>query len=138
MNPGRRSGVRCCMSNSTINQRWHCCGALWLLGLLLFVLLGDDVAAESPSTPPLFRTIDLNRDETQQVELSNGAKVRVKLLEVEEIRDSLRTAVRDARVKVAVNGRAVTLHSGNYHLPVTFAGVQIDCPVTQGYYPRHD
>jgi hypothetical protein len=57
----------------------------------------------------------------------------VKLFDLEEVRDSLRSAVRDARVKVKLNGRAITLHSGNYHLPVTFAGVQIDCPVTGGY-----
>src|SRR5262249_11118936 len=38
-----------------------------------------------------------------------------------------------AEVTALVGGRKVTLVSGNYRLPVTVAGVQIDCPVTKGY-----
>ena len=34
---------------------------------------------------------------------------------------------------VEVDGEKVTLVSANYRLPVTVAGVQIDCPVTKGY-----
>ena len=37
------------------------------------------------------------------------------------------------KVNVDVNGETVTLVSANYHLPVTIAGVQIDCPITKGY-----
>src|SRR5262249_34004087 len=36
-------------------------------------------------------------------------------------------------VTVEVAGQKVTLVSANYRLPVTVAGVQIDCPVTKGY-----
>src|SRR5206468_8172761 len=36
-------------------------------------------------------------------------------------------------VKVEVNSAAVTLSSGNYQLPVSAGGVQVDCPVTGGY-----
>ena len=36
-------------------------------------------------------------------------------------------------MKVEVNGKPVTLTSGNYHLPVPAGGVQVDCPVTGGY-----
>ena len=39
---------------------------------------------------------------------------------------------------VEVNGQAVTLVSATYHLPVTVAGVQIDCPVTKGHYKDCD
>jgi hypothetical protein len=45
----------------------------------------------------------------------------------------LRNAVRKAEVKVELAGEAVTLVSANYRLPVTVAGIQIDCPVTRGY-----
>src|SRR4029453_13846362 len=31
-----------------------------------------------------------------------------------------------------------TLASGNYRLPATIAGVQVDCPVTKGYYRNCD
>src|SRR5262245_55777071 len=87
---------------------------------------------------PLFRTVDLNRGEAQEVELTDGTKVKIKLLEVEEVRDSLRSAIRLARVKVEINGSTATLTSGNYRLPVTVAGVQIDCPVTRGFYRNCD
>ena len=69
------------------------------------------------------RTIDLDLGESREVELSDGAKARVKLLGVEETRDSLRAAIREARVQVEVNGQAITLVSATYHLPVTVAGV---------------
>src|SRR5207249_9983138 len=42
-------------------------------------------------------------------------------------------AVRRAEVRVEVGGESVSLVSANYRLPVTVAGVQIDCPVTKGY-----
>jgi hypothetical protein len=41
--------------------------------------------------------------------------------------------VRQARVRVEINGQSLVLTSATYHLPVKFAGVQIDCPITQGH-----
>ena len=32
-----------------------------------------------------------------------------------------------------INGVVTNLISGNYHLPVTLAGIHVDCPVTGGY-----
>ena len=44
------------------------------------------------------------------------------------------TRLRKAEAKVQVNGETVSLiFSSNYRLPVTVAGVQIDCAVTKGY-----
>jgi hypothetical protein len=57
----------------------------------------------------------------------------VKLLKLEETRDSLRNAIRQVKVTVEVAGRQVTLDSATYHLPVTVGDVQIDCPITKGY-----
>ena len=37
---------------------------------------------------------------------ADGTKARVKLLDVEEERDGVRSAIREARVKVEVNGQA--------------------------------
>ncbi len=78
------------------------------------------------------RALDLNLGESADVELSNGSTARVKLLDVQESRDSLRQAVRKARVTVEVNGKSVSLFSACYNLPVTIAGVQIDCPIARG------
>ena len=106
--------------------------ALVALGLFVLVL---PLQAEPPKptlTAPM-RTIDLNVGETQQVELSDGKKVSVKLLDVRETRDDFRNAVRKAEVTVEVAGAKVSLVSANYRLPVTIVGVQIDCPITKGY-----
>lgn len=86
-----------------------------------------------PTLAPLQRTIDLNVGESQEVELANGKKIPVKLLDLRETRDDLRQAVRKAEVTVEVGGEKVVLVSANYRLPVTVAGVQIDCPITKGY-----
>jgi len=77
--------------------------------------------------------VDLNVNEAQEVTLSDRTIVRVKLLSVDETRDPMRDAVRQARIRVEVNGQSLVLTSATYHLPVTFAGVQIDCPITQGH-----
>ena len=82
---------------------------------------------------PLVRVVDLNVGETQQVTLHNGEKATVQLLELTEKRDSVRKAVRKARVKVKVNGQITSLVSSTYHLPKSTGGVQIDCAVTKGY-----
>src|SRR5262249_5272513 len=83
-------------------------------------------------------TVDLDRGETELVELADGTSARVKLLDVEEERDGVRSAIRQARVRVEVNGQATTLVSANYRLPIAVGGVQIDCPVTRGYYKNCD
>lgn len=85
-----------------------------------------------PTRAPLDSVVDLNIGESQQVMLSDGSTVRVKLLGLEEKRDSLRDAVRVARVKVTVDGKPATLISANYNLPITVGSAQIDCPITKG------
>jgi hypothetical protein len=87
---------------------------------------------EAPTMEPLVRTVDLNVGEQAEVVLSNGKTATVKLVALEEIRDTLRNAVREARVTVQVNGREVTLVAAYYRLPVTVGDVQIDCAVTKG------
>jgi murein DD-endopeptidase MepM/ murein hydrolase activator NlpD len=86
-----------------------------------------------PTLAALVRVIDLNVGETQEVVVSGGKKVTVKLLDLRETRDELRNAVRRAEVTVAVNGATVSLVSANYRLPVMAGGVQIDCPITKAY-----
>src|SRR5579884_4070932 len=104
--------------------------------LVAAILAGAD--GKEDRLKPLFSTVDLDRNESQEVQLSDGTRAKVKLLDVEETRDSLRSAIRLARVRVEINGSATTLVSGNYRLPVTVAGAQIDCPATKGLYRNHD
>ena len=68
-------------------------------------------AAEPP--PPrtsLLRVLDLNVNESQEIELADRTRARVKLLSLEETRDPLRDAVRQARVKIELNGQVPSPH----------------------------
>ena len=85
-----------------------------------------------PTRTPLVRVVDLNVGESQEVELYNGKTATVKLLDVEESRDEVLSAVFDAKVKVEVNSLPVTLKAALYHLPTSVSDVQIDCTVTRG------
>jgi murein DD-endopeptidase MepM/ murein hydrolase activator NlpD len=87
----------------------------------------------APTRTPLVRALDLDIGESATIKLCDGTTVHVKLLAVDEARDSIRAAVRQARVTVVVNGEEVALTSATYHLPMTVAGVQVDCPVTRGH-----
>ncbi len=90
-------------------------------------------AIPEPERTPLVRVADLDIGESQTVELCNGSKATVKLLDLDEKRDTVCNAVRRAVATVEVNGRKVSLVSSTYHLPVKVAGVQVDCAVTRGY-----
>ncbi len=109
--------------------------ALHLAVMMFFLFALASLRAEQliPTRQPLVRVMDLDVGETQEIELSNGTKARVKLIDLQEKRDSLRAAVREARVRVEVNGTPILLLAGNYNLPVTVGPVQIDCSITSGY-----
>src|SRR6266545_404561 len=108
---------------------------LFLVAGLLFTLVPSAIT-QQPASPrtPLVRVVDLNIGEAHQVKLSSGKTVAVKLIEVKEIRDSVRSAVRRAEVTVEVDGQRGQLVSATYHLPTALGPVQIDCPITKGYY----
>jgi murein DD-endopeptidase MepM/ murein hydrolase activator NlpD len=89
-------------------------------------------APPEPTLSPLLRAVDLNRGESADVTLCDGTPVQVKLLDLEETRDSVRDAVRTARVKVEIDGQTLWLTSANYNLPVAVGKVQIDCPIIKG------
>lgn len=99
--------------------------------LVLSLASGLLMAAEPRQ--PLHRTVDLNAGEEQTVKRWDGTTANVRLLAVTEARDTVRSAVREARVKVEVNGESATLVSANYRLPILVGGFQIDCPITRGY-----
>jgi len=111
----------------------------WLFLLVAYGLQLDlplhaaDDDANAPALTPVVRVVDLAINESTIVELSNGQKVDVKLVDVQETRDPVRQAVRSAMVTVQVDGEKITIESGMYNLPQRVAGVQIDCSVTKGY-----
>ena len=83
---------------------------------------------------PLFRTLDIDAGATENVQLANGEQATVKLLSISDTRDKARSAIREARAEVEINGARATLSCGNYRLPVEVGGVQVDCTVTKAYY----
>jgi murein DD-endopeptidase MepM/ murein hydrolase activator NlpD len=87
----------------------------------------------APTLQPALRAVDLKLGESAEVKFADGRTAHVKLLELEEKTDSMSHAVREARVKVEVNGAQAWLTSANYQLPQPLGGVQIDCPITRGY-----
>lgn len=98
--------------------------------LIAFPTLGEEPKLR-PITP-LVRTVDLNLNEEQTVELHDGSQATVKLLELKEQRDPIRLAVRKAELKLLLNGEEIHLETGTYRLPQTIAGLQIDCTATKG------
>jgi len=95
------------------------------------------LSAASPTIRPSgLEVVDLNRNETREVILADRTRVRVKLLDLTETLDPMRNAVRQALVRVELNGQSLVVTSATYHLPVRFAGVQIDCPITEGHVPN--
>src|SRR5262245_36320108 len=87
-----------------------------------------------PQKMPLMRVVDLDAGEpATDVVLHNGANARVELLGCSHSSDSVRGAVRHSRVRLKVNGHEIELECGNYNLPVTVAGVQVDCAVTKDF-----
>ena len=116
----------------------------FVFGLAIMVSLLSGVFFESvvvggsptPAQTPLVRVADVNVGESQTIELHDGSRAAIKLLDLTETRDNVNNAVRRAVVTVEVNGQTVSLVSSTYHLPTTIAGVQIDCPVTRGYVQK--
>lgn len=107
------------------------------IALALIVILGTVSAGHTQtSLDPLLSAVDMNIGETRQVELHDGTTAEVELLAVEPITDAVLDAVRRVDVTVRVNGEKKTIQSGNYNLPVTVGGVQIDAPVTSDYLER--
>ena len=84
-----------------------------------------------PAMEPLMHVVDLNVGESISTTLADGTSATVKLLEVRDIRDDLRQAVRETSATVEVNGQKTSIVAGNYHLPITVGGVQVDCPATK-------
>jgi len=96
---------------------------------------------KSPELARLNVITELNVGDSKEIELINGERVILELLDIDIIRDNPRNAIRAAYVKIAVNGEVITIGSGNYNLPVTVGNIKIDCPVlkehTVSNYYRH-
>lgn len=107
--------------------------ALPRLAFLLLPLLAARGEIPEPTRDPGFRLVDLEVGESAEVALPDGSAVKVRLVSLDETRDRVRSAIREARVRVSVDGEEVELLSSRYHLPRSVGKVKIDCPVTKGH-----
>ena len=82
-----------------------------LSGFLLFSILVICGCNNSPQIP-LRVVTELNIGESQDIKLPNGNVVKLTLIEINLVRDSLREAIRAAYVKVSVDGEEIKLISG--------------------------
>ena len=89
--------------------------AIWILAALAVQQATAEIP--TPTLPSPFVALDLNVGDSQDVKVPGGGKVTVKLLDVQDHRDSLRGAVRRSEVKVEVSGEAVTLGSAHITCP---------------------
>src|SRR5262245_51226441 len=106
---------------------------LVFFALFAFATLPAFGQIPAPALKSSMRTIDLNVGETRSVTMSDGKKVIVRLVDLQESRDSLRNAVREAKATIEIDGQKTTLVSANYRLPMAVGGILVDCPVTKGY-----
>ncbi len=104
-----------------------------VVAVLLLLVIRVSAQPPEPTIEPLVRVVDLELGQSREVELCDGKKVHVKLLDLKETIGSVRGAVREARVHVEIDGRSAWLTSANYELPKTVGNVRIDCPITRGY-----
>ena len=103
------------------------------LALLLVATSLAHAELPKPTIEPALRAVDLKIGESVEVTFADGKTAKVKLLDLQEKTDSMAKAVREAKVKVEVNGAEAWVTSANYNLPQTVGDVQIDCPITRGY-----
>jgi len=121
--------------NSDMKRFLFVMATAWAFAFALLATTACSATAEpvAPIRRVNLETLDLDAGETRDLTLADKTKCRVKLISVSETRDPMRSAVREALVRLEVNGRSLTLTSATYHLPVKFGRIQIDCPITQGH-----
>ena len=96
-------------------------------GIIAHFLLAAAWAAQP------FQVIDLDTGATETVRVGDRSVV-VKLESVKVTTDPVSEAVRLAVANVLIDGKAAAVECANYRLPMTVGSVQIDCPITKGYY----
>ena len=97
----------------------------------LFSLTVVLVLAFSAISQPII--IDLAINETYQFKLPDGSVKSIQLKAVDETVDPIRKAVREAMVKIIVDGEQATIPTALYTMPQIVNGVKLDCALTKGF-----
>jgi hypothetical protein len=100
------------------------------LPLLLFLVLGTTLAHRAPAAivPTI---VDLDVGESQRVTLHDGSTAVVKVLSIDSHREAVTRTLSRIVATVEVNGQRAELVCGNYRLPVSVGGAQVDFPAAR-------
>lgn len=77
--------------------------------------------------------VDMAVNETYQFKLPDGSVKSIQLKAVIEATDPIRQAVREAWVKVSVDGEQAMVPTALYTMPQIVNGVKLDCALTKGF-----
>ena len=80
--------------------------------------------------------VQLDLDEAFTFKLRNGAERVIKLVSVQEHRDSIIKLIRRAEVHVEVDGKPLDLVCAPYVMPMETAGLRIQADTTSGWLPK--
>ena len=80
---------------------------------MIFITYSSITCSKTPTRKPLRVVIDLNIGESKKVKLNNGEIANVRLLDIIETRDEVRSAIRSVQVEVEVDGEETTLNTAN-------------------------
>ncbi len=94
--------------------------------------LGIHIAPAVEPHEPRHRTVELNIGECVSVQLVDNTMVHMKLVDLREARDSVRQAIREARLTLEIDGQPAIIQAANYRLPKLIGKVQVDCTATRG------
>ncbi|MFC2087336.1 PKD domain-containing protein [Bacteroidota bacterium] len=106
--------------------------------LILLIIIAAYAGCNKSKEVPLRIVAELNIGESKEIKLPNRDIVKLSLLGIQTVCDSIRNAIHEVKVRISVNGEEITIGSGNYNLPVTVGEVQIDCPIVKNYYINSD
>lgn len=79
------------------------------------------------------RIVCLNPGETHRFTLGNGSTRTIRLVSAGERRDRVNNLVRQAEVRVEIDGRPLELVCGPYVMPTETAGLRIQADITTGW-----
>ena len=79
------------------------------------------------------KNVDMNVGDTTEITLYDGTTATITVLDTMIRRDRIRLAIREAKIKLSVDGEEKWLTAGNYNLPVEFKNVKIDVPFIKLY-----
>jgi len=83
------------------------------------------------------KVIYLDSGETYAFKLKNGAERVIKLVSVQEHRDSVIKLIRRADVRVEIDGKPLDLVCAAYVMPTETAGLRIQADTTSGWLPKN-